>query len=329
MSKRKKMDEVPRIILEEALPIGSLKDLIKLGNSVKFYKNIDCILLWRILPNLIELDSMIGMESLKTTVFYQVVYYLQNMNNRSGNSEYLHTIIMGSPGTGKTSVAKIIGKLYQVMGILSPDGVFKVAYRADFIAGYLGQTAIKTTNLLNSCIGGILFIDEVYSLGPKPDSNSDSFSKEALDTLTAFLSEHKDDFCCIAAGYKDDIDKCFFAGNKGLERRFPWVHTIDKYNPLELNQILHKMASEQRWDIVASDEECLSILTDNKDMFMNAGGDIETFLGKCKMTHARRVFTMPKEDRFKIIKEDMDSAIEMIKEGKKPLKSEPPMSMYI
>ena len=97
------------------------------------------------------------------------------------------------------------------MGILSNKGNFTIAKREDFIAQYLGQTAIKTRALLESCIGGILFIDEVYSLGPG-QKDKDSFSKEAIDTLNVFLSEHKDNFCCIIAGYEKRYREMFFYG---------------------------------------------------------------------------------------------------------------------
>ena len=86
------------------------------------------------------------------------------MHKKNKEEEYLHTMIYGPPGCGKTTVAKIIGKIYQGLGILSRKGTFKIAYRDDFIAGYLGQTAIKTQKLLKSSIGGVLFIDEVYAL---------------------------------------------------------------------------------------------------------------------------------------------------------------------
>jgi SpoVK/Ycf46/Vps4 family AAA+-type ATPase len=181
------------IILENAPPLNSLPDLVKLSQSIILYKNIDSIMLWRLSPYITELNNLIGMTSLKETIFDQILYYLQGMHLRNDSQEYLHTMIFGSPGCGKTTVAKIIGKIYQSLGILSRNGNFKIAYRDDFIAGYLGQTAIKTKKLLNSCIGGVLFIDEVYALAPR-DNDKDSFSKEALDILTAFLSEHKNDF---------------------------------------------------------------------------------------------------------------------------------------
>ena len=205
ISKKRK----PRIKLTEAPPINSITDLIELGQSIKFYKNIDNVMLWRITPYLEELNNLVGMRDLKESILYQLLYYIQGMNSRNQSEEYLHTILFGNPGTGKTTVAQIIAKIYQGMGILSKNGPFKIAHRDDFIAGYLGQTAIKTMKLLKSCLGGVLFIDEVYALGPGQE-DKDSFSKEAIDTLTSFLSEHTNDFCCIAAGYEKDIHKCFF-----------------------------------------------------------------------------------------------------------------------
>jgi len=218
--------------------------------------------------------------------------------------------------THNTEAAKIIGKLYQTMGILSPEGTFKIAYRDDLVAEYVGQTAIKTRKLLESCLGGILFIDEVYSLG-SGNKEKDTFSKEALDTLTGFLSEHKNDFCCIAAGYEEDIRRCFFESNKGLERRFPWVHRIDSYTEDELADITLKMIEDMKWEISLEKTDIVEVIKKNKEFFKYAGGDLETFLSKAKMTHAKRVFSLNQTEKFKFTKEDLEQAILMIKTSKK------------
>jgi SpoVK/Ycf46/Vps4 family AAA+-type ATPase len=272
---------------------------------------------------------MIGMKDLKMTLFYQIVYYLQNMHMK-GNNEYLHAVITGPPGTGKTSVAEIIGNIYKNMGILSANAKFTLAKREDFIAPYLGQTAIKTRLLLEQCVGGVLFIDEAYALGPG-QKDKDSFSKEAIDTLNAFLSEHKNDFCCIIAGYEEDIERCFFQVNKGLERRFQWVHRIDEYSSFELALIMEKMIKNIKWEINMTTEEISAFVDTNKKYFKNFGGDIETFLSKCKMAHARRVFSLEDQHRFVLVTEDLDGAKKLLEHNQlvSEKENEIPFGIYI
>jgi SpoVK/Ycf46/Vps4 family AAA+-type ATPase len=153
-----------KIKFETLPPCSNLDDLITIGKTMKFYKNFDVVVLWDILPYLIELQSMIGMKTVKESIFYQTIYYLQNMHSRNIDGDYLHTIITGKPGTGKTTVAKIIGKIYQNIGVLSRNSKFKIAHREDMVGEFLGSTANKTKKLLTSCLGGVLFVDEVYTV---------------------------------------------------------------------------------------------------------------------------------------------------------------------
>jgi Holliday junction resolvasome RuvABC ATP-dependent DNA helicase subunit len=153
--KRRKLSDD---LYELAPEIHNIPSLIEIAQRKVEYRNLDSKTLWKILPDLQKLNNMVGMNGLKTTIFFQIIYYLQNMHKK-GENEYLHTVITGPPGTGKTSVAQIIGSIYKNMGILSNKGNFTIAKREDFIAQYLGQTAIKTRALLESCVGGILFID--------------------------------------------------------------------------------------------------------------------------------------------------------------------------
>jgi SpoVK/Ycf46/Vps4 family AAA+-type ATPase len=326
MPKRRKLSED---LAELAPEVQDIPSLIEIAQRKVEYQNLDSQTLWKILPELKKLNNMIGMDGLKTTMFYQIIYYLQNMHKK-GQNEYLHTVITGPPGTGKTSVAEIIGNIYKNMGVLSSKGSFTLAKREDFIAPYLGQTAIKTRVLLESCVGGVLFIDEAYALGPG-QKDKDSFSKEAIDTLNAFLSEHKNDFCCIIAGYEEDIEKCFFRINKGLERRFQWVHRIDKYSDLELAKIMFKMINEVDWKINVSLGDLSEFIKKNNSCFKNFGGDIETFLSKCKMAHAQRVFSLEDRHRFIITQDDLEKAIELTLKnnmgGSEIIK--PPFGMYL
>lgn len=291
--------------------VKDIKSLIEISQRKINYQNIDSKILFDILPELIKLDNMVGMEKLKKTIFYQIIYYLQNMHKK-GENEYLHTVITGLPGSGKTSVAEILGKIYKNLGILSKNGSFTVAKREDFIAPYLGQTAIKTRVLLESCVGGVLFIDEAYSLGPG-QKDRDSFSKEAIDTINLFLSEHKNDFCCIIAGYEDEIQKCFLDINKGLERRFQWIHKIDSYNEKDLAKIMIKMINDINWSIILNVDELTEIIKPQIENFKNFGGDIENFLSKCKIMHAKRVFSLDDRHKYILTKEDLENAFKLLK----------------
>ena len=306
--------------------VNTLDDLIKLGDNYKTYKNINTSMLLNILPHLKELNKMIGMKSLKETVFLQVIYYLKNMHTK--NDDYLHTMITGEPGTGKTSCAKIISKIYQSMNILSINGPFVIAHREDFIAGFLGQTAIKTKKLLESCIGGVLFVDEVYSLGPT-DNGKDMFSNEAIETIVAFLSENKN-FCFIGAGYEEEIVKRFFASNKGLERRFQWIHKIEKYNETELTDIMFKMISDINWYIEVDKNDITLIIKNNMDLFKNSAGDIEKFISKCKIIHTKRIFTLDNKYRFIFTKNDIEETVSFLKKIKDKTKEDSTfLNMYI
>lgn len=313
----------PRIKLTEAPPINSIEDLIEIGQSIKFYKNLDSIMLWRITPYLEELNNFVGMKSLKESIFYQVLYYIQGMHLRNQKEEYLHTILFGPPGCGKTSVAHILASIYQNIGILPGKGGFKVAHRDDFVAGYLGQTAIKTQKLLKSCLGGVLFIDEVYALGPGKEDR-DSFSKEAIDTLTSFLSEHTNDFCCIAAGYQKDIYKCFFAVNSGLESRFQWKHTIDPYSSDDLAEIFIRKVKLINWELGLDKIVISQVIEKNKKLFKNSGRDIVNFISKCKMSHSKRVISLGKEHKFVFTRKDLEDGVRMLEKHSNIEENDPP-----
>ena len=238
-----------------------------------------------------------------------------------------HRFLLGDfTVTHNTNVARIIGKLYQEMGILSFNSPFKIAYRDDFIAEYVGQTAVKTRKLLDSCIGGVLFVDEVYSLG-SGFNDKDPFSKEAIEVLTAFLSENKKNFCFIGAGYEDDINRCFFSKNKGLERRFQWIHKIEEYTVQEIVDIMLKMLEEMNWKIEVNKENLIDMLKKEKHLFKSAGGDLEILLSKSKMVHAKRVFSLEKDKMFIFTKTDIEQGLKLMNENK--LKQENILTSYM
>ena len=285
--------------------INDILDLIKkypLKLDVEY--NINMESLHNIKAPLIRLDNMIGMKKLKTNIVDQILYFVQDLHKNEGkdNIDFMHTVIYGPPGTGKTEIANIIGDIFSNLGILK-NKIFKKATRSELIAGYLGQTALKTKDLVKSCLGGCLFIDEAYALGNS--EKRDSFAKECIDTLCEALSFYKNDLMVIIAGYEKDLKDCFFAYNAGLESRFTWRFNTDNYNVTELNQIFHKKVKDIGWDF--KEELKDSWFTDKMDYFKYFGRDMETLLAKTKICHSRRVFCKSANEKRKLCIEDIDS----------------------
>ena len=289
--------------------IRCLRDLIQYGYNYKGDK-INIERLRQSLPVLEEINEMIGMEQLKNKVVDLVLYFIQNMFDK--NEDYLHTVICGPPGTGKTHVSKLIAQLYADLGILKTNE-FHIIQRTDLIGRYLGHTAAKTKETLEHCLGGVMFIDEAYALAPnKQGGDTDSFSKEALDVLNEFLSVHKNDFVCIISGYEDELERTIFSINKGLKRRFAWKFVIDDYTSEQFVELFHSMANRIGWTVSKNAIEP-DFFKKNKSLFPYFGGDLETFITKCKFIHIRRIFG--KESPNKIIeKEDIIQALEEHKE---------------
>jgi SpoVK/Ycf46/Vps4 family AAA+-type ATPase len=279
--------------------------------------------LYRVLPSLKKLHNVVGMDDVKNSILDQVLFYCQGLNI----DENMHTVITGPPGVGKTTLGKILSEIYSNLGMLEP-GKFRVVSRSDFIAGYVGQTALKTKKLLDQSIGGVLFIDEAYSLG---DDHEGGYAREAIDTINKFLMENTQHFVMILAGYKDDIDKNFFTYNKGLNRRFPWRYDIKDYKPNDLSNIFIQQVYSQRWKIDKKlKNNDLSLFFDkHKDFFKDNGGDTLLLFEKAKIQHSRRVFSLPKNHKRVITLEDIDKAFEVFKNHKKPnKKNDPPFGMY-
>jgi SpoVK/Ycf46/Vps4 family AAA+-type ATPase len=220
----------------------------------------------------------------------------------------MHTIIYGPPGTGKTEIAKIIGSIFSKMGILT-KGTFKKVTRADLIAGYLGQTALKTRDVIKECLGGVLFIDEAYALGN--EEKRDSFSKECIDTLCEAASDNKDNIMIIIAGYEEELNSCFFSYNPGLQSRFTWRFKTDEYTGSDLYKIFLKKVEDGQWTIAENSNINEKWFEKNKSKFKSYGRDIETLFAKTKIVHSRRVFCLNADHKKKITLEDLDKGLEL------------------
>lgn len=310
--------------------ISTLSDIINIIEKNEYRVdteyNIDLKSLHNIKTDLIELNNMIGMENMKQSIVDQLLYFTQSLHIGKESGDFKHTAIYGPPGTGKTEIAKIIGKMYSKMGILK-NTVFKKVTRSDMIGGYLGQTAIKTRKVIEECIGGVLFIDEAYSLAN--GEREDIYSKECLDTLCEALSDHKNDLMVIIAGYEDELNETFFRVNKGLQSRFIWRFTMSEYSPNEIMRIFKKKVADQEWSFEYEDQIKEKWFIDKKDNFKFYGRDMELLFTYIKICHGRRIYGKNKEYRKKISLEDLDKGYEIFLKNKNIKKeSKVPYGLY-
>lgn len=311
------------------LSINSIADLLavvdKYPLSNKKY-NVDIKMLHTIQPELKELNAMVGIVSLKSSILDQLLYYLQGFHKHGSSDDYKHTVLYGPPGSGKTEIAKIIGRMYSKMGVIkkpvmpstatsvgttnasSAGTNFKKITRADLVAGYLGQTAIKTKNLLNDSLGGVVFLDEAYSLGHK--DGADSFSKECADTLCESLSHNRENIMFIIAGYEKELDVNFFGLNPGLESRFVWRFKIDNYTFDDLWQIFQHKVKVAGWTcddaLIAGGKAWFKTKFDS---LTGLGRDVDTLLFKTKICHSRANYG--KEVQFVLSIADLNAGYDL------------------
>ncbi|MBD7968152.1 AAA family ATPase [Paenibacillus gallinarum] len=221
-----------------------------------------------------ELDELVGLESIKDFVF-EIYAFLQiaQMRAQAGlvsGSHVYHMVFKGNPGTGKTTVARIVAKLFQKMGVLTKGHLIEVE-RADLVGEYIGHTAQKTRDLVKKSLGGILFIDEAYSLARGGEKD---FGKEAIDTLVKAMEDHKNQFILILAGYSEEID-FFMQTNPGLPSRFPIQIEFPDYSIDQLIQISELMAKERDYilmpqSILKLKQHLLDEKNDTSQAFSNA-----------------------------------------------------------
>lgn len=308
--------------------LHTLSDLVHLCDRYENRKNKDVInpFLERLSPVqtlLIELNDMIGLETIKTSFMQHVVFVIQGKYDDMLN----HIVIYGGPGNGKTMLAKLMGNIFAGIRLVS-NGRFITATRADLIGEHLGSTALKTAEVMSRSYGNILFIDEVYSLGSQ--DKRDSFSKECIDTINLFLTEYRDNMVCIVAGYEKDIEECFFGMNKGLERRFPWKYHIPPYTIGELKNVFIKQSRDLLYEFENVND--IDPLFVDKQLFPYHGGDTEVLLDRCRIEYSLRRFlsntTTDNETEKIFTKTDLEHGFQSFLSMKKKKEKEYSM-MYI
>jgi AAA+ superfamily predicted ATPase/regulator of replication initiation timing len=300
--------------------IKTIDDIINLSGLWHHIKhNYILQKLYHLIEPLSLLNKMIGLYDIKKDIYKKIIYYVMN----PFKDEYLHTIISGPAGVGKTEFAKIYADIFVHLGILKNDKFIQIK-RSDLIGQFLGQTTHKTKEILDSAMGGVLFLDEAYSLGN--NNKSDSYSKEAIDIINQYLSERKGDFMFIIAGYEDDLDNCLFSYNQGLRRRFQSHYNITGYNASELKEIFKSMVNKTKFNVNdISNDNLDKFFSNNIIKFKHYAGDIELLFNEIKYCQSLRAFNNNIKNKNIILK-DIEIALENIQKNKKS--NEPPFGMY-
>ncbi|WP_338469773.1 stage V sporulation protein K [Niallia sp. XMNu-256] len=252
-----------------------------------------------------ELEVLVGMEEMKKLV--KEIYawiYINKKREESGlksGKQALHMMFKGNPGTGKTTVARLVGKLFHKMNVLSKGHLIE-AERADLVGEYIGHTAQKTRDLIKKAIGGILFIDEAYSLGRGGEKD---FGKEAIDTLVKHMEDKQHEFILILAGYSREMDH-FLTLNPGLESRFPLVIDFPDYTINQLMDIAEIMLKEKEYTLSHEAEKKLRdhlhwVKTALNPTSFSNGRYMRNVIEKSIRTQAMRLLVQNNYDRHELM----------------------------
>ncbi|WP_082686281.1 stage V sporulation protein K [Bacillus coahuilensis] len=248
-----------------------------------------------------ELEKLVGMNDMKKMIkeIYAWLYInkKREMFGLKAGKQALHMMFKGNPGTGKTTVARIIGTLFQKMGVLSKGHLIE-AERADLVGEYIGHTAQKTRDLIKKAHGGILFIDEAYSLGRGGEKD---FGKEAIDTLVKHMEDKQHEFILILAGYVREMDH-FLSLNPGLHSRFPLVFHFKDYSVNQLMEIADRMVEEKDYKLSKEAErKIIEHLTEMKGIHYSStfsnGRYVRNIIEKSIRAQAMRLLMLDHYDR--------------------------------
>ena len=265
-----------------------------------------------------ELNALIGLEAVKKDVDSLVnlvkVRTLRKERGLKCPDLSLHLVFSGNPGTGKTTVARIIGKIFSALGLLSKGHLVEVD-RSGLVAGYVGQTAIKTQEVIQKALGGVLFIDEAYSLAPE---NADKdFGQEAIDTILKAMEDHRDDFVVIVAGYASLMPR-FIDSNPGLKSRFNKYLFFEDYNGAQLYDIFlaRVKSNDYRLDDGAAQaiREHLEELYEDRDKNFGNARDVRNLFERIVANQANRVAALKSpsdEDILTITTADLEGLVDL------------------
>jgi len=265
------------------------------------------------------LDTLVGLDnikqSVKSLINYVKIRKLREENELPNPPLSLHMVFSGNPGTGKTTVARILSELYKVIGVLSKGQLVEVD-RSQLVAGFVGQTAIKTSEAVNKAIGGILFIDEAYALAPDISTGND-FGRESIETLLKLMEDHRNDLIVIVAGYNEPMER-FITSNPGLESRFNRYFLFEDYNSDELYDIFTAMCLKSEYllsdDAKEFAREHFRFIYDNRDENFGNARHVRNFFEDIVTVHSDRVSSLndhTRDDLTIVSLEDLENATQL------------------
>ena len=261
---------------------------------------------------LAELDSYVGMDAIKTEVRSLInmvqVYKLRREHDLPTTDMSLHMVFSGNPGTGKTTVARIMSRIYHSLDILSKGQLVEVD-RSGLVAGYVGQTALKTQKVIEKAMGGVLFIDEAYALNGKSEND---FGQEAIDTILKDMEDHRDDLVVIVAGYTELMDR-FIHSNPGLESRFNRFLMFEDYTPEQMVAIFKMQCKKGCYVLAQGTEELVRDFVAEEsadDSFGNARGVRNLFehILVAQNNRLAKMENVTRDDLMQILPDDVLSA---------------------
>jgi SpoVK/Ycf46/Vps4 family AAA+-type ATPase len=284
-------DELSTIILDDIKKITQQEEHKKLVLDVDLEDLQDA---------LTELHQLIGMQAVKKDIdeLVKLIMYYNEIGKDVLNKFSLHTIFTGNPGTGKTTVARILGKIFKALGILERGHIVEVD-REQLVAGFIGQTATKTATKIEEAMGGVLFIDEAYAL-TKNVAGGNDFGAEAIEVILKRMEDNRGKFVVLAAGYTDNMDD-FLRSNPGLNSRFDKKIHFEDYTPDEMWQIAESLLKKEEMSANEAAKQHLlqyfTTLFKNKDKYFGNARTVRQTIEDAVKKQNIRMATLDKNSR--------------------------------